>query len=236
MLSSTAILWAILGGILPTLVWLWFWLREDQRHPEPPHLILACFVLGMCAVPLAVPFERLISSVASAPLWIFVGWAFVEEILKYGAAYIGGMHTQAEDEPIDALIYIITAALGFAAAENTLFILEPFIAGEVFTGLITINVRFVGTTLLHILASGIIGAAVAFSFYQKEVLRIEHALLGIVGAVALHALFNFLILHTGSKGMFAVFVFIWIAIIGLLIVFERIKHIRRTAQIMKHES
>ncbi len=227
MLPLSGILWAIIGGILPTLVWLWFWLREDQKHPEPRHLILACFVLGMCAVPLAIPFEKLISSMTAVPLLVFLGWAFVEEVLKYGAAYFGGMHTQAEDEPVDAMIYIITAALGFAAAENTLFVLEPFLAGEVFTGLVTINVRFVGTTLLHILASGIIGAAVAFSFYQRKVLRIEHALMGVTGAVVLHALFNFLILHTGPRGMFAVFVAIWIAIIGLMIVFERVKRIRR---------
>ncbi|MDQ5927744.1 MAG: hypothetical protein QG633_182 [Patescibacteria group bacterium] len=226
-MSPTTIGFALLGGILPTFVWLWFWLREDQRHPEPWHLIIASFLLGALAVPLAVPFERLVHSHITALPLIFLLWAFIEEVLKYLAAFVGGMHTQAEDEPIDAMIYLITAALGFAAAENTLFILEPFITGDIFTGLVTANIRFVGTTLLHVLTSATVGAAVAFSFYKCKTVRIEHLIGGLVAAITLHALFNFLIIHAGPRGIFVVFTLIWVSVIGLLILFERVKRIKR---------
>ncbi len=226
-MSPTTIGFALLGGILPTFVWLWFWLREDQRHPEPWHLIIASFLLGALAVPLAVPFERLVHSHITALPLIFLLWALIEEVLKYLAAFVGGMHTQAEDEPIDAMIYLITAALGFAAAENTLFILEPFITGDIFTGLVTANIRFVGTTLLHVLTSATVGAAVAFSFYKCKTVRIEHLIGGLVAAITLHALFNFLIIHAGPRGIFVVFTLIWVSVIGLLILFERVKRIKR---------
>lgn len=216
-----------MGGILPTLVWLWFWLREDARHPEPKRLIVLSFILGMCAVPLAIPLEQLFTYVSTLPLIVFFGWAVIEEVLKYIAAYAGGMHTQAEDEPIDAMIYLITAALGFAAAENTLFILQPLLTGDLFTGIVTLNVRFIGTTLLHILSSATIGAAVAFSFYKSSRIRHEYFLLGLAGAVVLHTIFNFLILHAGSAGIFVIFASIWILVIGLLLLFERVKRIRR---------
>jgi RsiW-degrading membrane proteinase PrsW (M82 family) len=225
-MSPTTIGFALLGGILPTFVWLWFWLRED-RHPEPRHLIIASFLLGALAVPLAVPFERLVQSHITALPLIFLLWAFIEEVLKYLAAFIGGMHTQAEDEPIDAMIYLITAALGFAAAENTLFILEPFVTGDIFTGLVTANIRFVGTTLLHVLTSATVGAAVAFSFYKCKTVRVEHLIGGLVAAIALHALFNFLIIHAGPRGIFVVFTLIWVSVIGLLILFERVKRIKK---------
>lgn len=218
---------AILGGVVPTFVWLWFWLREDRKNPEPRHLILLSFVLGGCAVLLAVPFEKLIESSGAPLLVILLGWAIVEEALKYLGAFAGGMHTQAEDEPIDAMIYLITAALGFAAAENTLFILQPFLTGDIFTGLVTANMRFVGTTLLHILSSSAIGAAIAFSFYKRKKVKKEYFIGGFALAVGIHALFNFLILKSGPNQLFTIFVFIWIAIIVLLMVFERVKRIRK---------
>jgi protease PrsW len=226
-LSPLSILFAIAGGILPTLVWLWFWLREDAQHPEPNRLLLLTFILGMCAVPLAIPLEQLFTHLGFGPLVVFFGWALIEEALKYVAAYAGGMHTKAEDEPVDAMIYLITAALGFAAAENTLFILQPLLVGDVFTGLVTLNIRFIGTTLLHILSSATIGIAVAFSFYKNRRIRHEYFMMGLVGATVLHTIFNFLILRAGSVGIFIIFVFIWILIIGLLLLFESIKRIRR---------
>jgi RsiW-degrading membrane proteinase PrsW (M82 family) len=224
---TSPILLAILGGVVPTFVWLWFWLREDRKHPEPRHLIILSFILGGLAVPFAIPFEKIIESSGAHLLIILIGWAIVEEGLKYLAAFIGGMHTQAEDEPIDAMIYLITAALGFAAAENTLFILQPFLTGDIFTGLVTANIRFVGTTLLHILSSSVIGAAIAFSFYKRKKVKKEYFIGGFGIAVILHAVFNFLILKSGPNHIFTIFLVIWIAIILLLMVFERVKRIRR---------
>jgi RsiW-degrading membrane proteinase PrsW (M82 family) len=51
------------------------------------------------------------------------------------------------------MIYMITGALGFATVENVVITYQNGIADA--TGLILI--RFVGATLLHALASGIIG-------------------------------------------------------------------------------
>jgi RsiW-degrading membrane proteinase PrsW (M82 family) len=226
-LSPLSIIFAVLGGVVPTLVWLWFWLREDGAHPEPKRLLLLSFVLGMAAVPVAIPLEQFIAHLTAVPIVVFFGWSIIEEVLKYVAAYAGGMHTQAEDEPIDAMIYLITAALGFAAAENTLFILQPLLTGDIFTGLVTLNIRFMGTTLLHILSSAAIGAAVAFSFYKSQRIRHEFLVMGFILAIVLHALFNFLILRTESTGVFVIFVGIWVLIIGLLLLFERVKRIQR---------
>ena len=231
MAPLNTILIAILGGILPALFWLWFWLREDNKHPEPKRLIALSFVFGMCAVPIAIPFEKLISIYTYSPLVVLIGWAFVEEILKYIAAYSGGMHTQAENEPIDAMIYLITGAIGFAAAENVLFLLSPLSSGEMFTTLITGNVRFIGTTLLHVLSSASVGVFVAFSFYKKRRVRVEHLLFGLALATVLHTVFNFFIINTGQQWMFTIFAFLWVAIVILLLIFERVKRITHRTNI-----
>lgn len=225
--ALSTILIAFIGGFLPALFWLWFWLREDNKHPEPKRLIALSFLFGACAVPLAVPFEKLIDYFTYSPIIVLIGWAFVEEALKYIAAYAGGMHTQAEDEPIDAMIYLITAAIGFAASENVLFLIHPLSNGEMFTTLVTGNVRFIGTTLLHILSSATVGAFVAFSFYQRKRSRFEHMAIGLVVATALHAVFNFFIINSGQTWMFTIFAILWFAIVVLMLIFERVKRLAR---------
>src|SRR3989344_60322 len=52
---------AVVGGGLPPLLWLWFWLNEET-HKEPKFLILATFVGGMITVPIALYFEELLDS------------------------------------------------------------------------------------------------------------------------------------------------------------------------------
>jgi RsiW-degrading membrane proteinase PrsW (M82 family) len=41
---------AVLGGVLPPLIWLWFWLKEDTRRPEPKALIGLAFLSGILAI------------------------------------------------------------------------------------------------------------------------------------------------------------------------------------------
>jgi len=36
---------AVLVGIIPSLFWLWFWLKEDKEDPEPSGLIAFLFYL-----------------------------------------------------------------------------------------------------------------------------------------------------------------------------------------------
>src|SRR5690349_9398840 len=89
--------YAFIGGFLPALVWLYFLLKEDYRHPEPRAVLLMAFMAGMAAVPLAVPLESLFRDYAyhsiagCSPylplcLPIITGWAVIEEVLKYGLA------------------------------------------------------------------------------------------------------------------------------------------------------
>jgi RsiW-degrading membrane proteinase PrsW (M82 family) len=217
---------AFLGGILPAFFWLWFWLRQDRKNPEPRRLIIATFVLGILGVPLAIPIERSIELVIPASIVVIVIWALIEELLKYLAAYIGGMHTEAQDEPIDAMVYMLTAALGFAAAENTLFIFNPLIEGDVFIGILTGNIRFISTSLLHVVSSSIVGAAIALSFYKRKKVRHEYFWHGLALAVVMHAAFNHFIVQSEGIGLFVVFIALWVCVIGLMLLFERVKKVR----------
>ena len=217
---------AFLGGVLPAFLWLWFWLHEDKRRPEPRGRIFAVFLAGMLIVPVAVPFQRWVADNFSGQSTILFFWALIEEILKFAAVWWVALRSRDFDEPIDAMIYFITVALGFSALENSLFIFKPLAAGDAITGLVTGNLRFMGAMLLHTLSSGTAGLFLALAFYfQKTWRRVEYIVLGVFLATLLHTVFNFFIINTeGSvKQTFVVFSIVWLAIIFVILAFERVK-------------
>lgn len=197
----------ILLGIAPSIIWLSFYLRKDV-HPEPKKLILKVFVLGMLAAILAAFIENLIfKGFYYIPLpfpileiiYIFLGVALIEELLKYQAVdkkYVilkNGIIQDTEcDEPTDLMIYMIVAALGFAALENILiFSLKNLPVLEIF---LVASLRFIGATFLHALCSGAFGFFIALSFLQRKK-RICFLTAGITIATLLHGIFNYSIIR-----------------------------------------
>lgn len=224
--SSTYFLIAFLGGLIPALFWLWFWLREDKARPEPRTLIFSAFLAGMAVVAIVLPLQKFAIGRFHGEMLIYV-WVIIEEVLKYSAALIVVLWNRAVDEPIDCIIYMISIALGFAALENALFIYNPLIAGEYADSFITANFRFLGATLLHVLASGTVGVMMAFAFYKRDILKVAYATMGLFIAIILHALFNFFIIDANGETVLGVFLFVWMGIITLFLVFEKVKHLER---------
>ncbi len=219
---SLALLAAVVGGILPALLWLVFWLMEDRCDPEPKRYIFFCFIAGMIAVPLVLPLEKLADTYFSGSQLLFV-WAALEELIKFGAAYLAALRFRVFDEPLDGVIYLVTAALGFSALENVFFLVTPAFDGDLLRTIVTGDLRFIGASLLHTLSSATIGIALAFSFYKAAAWRRVAALMGVILAIALHTLFNFFILTSGSGSTFLVFLAIWIGIVALLFAIEQVK-------------
>lgn len=226
MLSIQTLFFALLGGILPALLWLWFWLKEDKKRPEPRGLIILAFVAGMVSVPLVIPLEQIVKAFSmNITLLTVTLWAAIEEIMKYAAAILIILRRKAVDEPIDTIIYMITIALGFAALENTFFLLNSDIG--IVDNILTGNLRFLGATLLHVLASATIGVAMAFSFYKSESIQKIFRSLGLILAIVLHSSFNFFIINSNGEKILIVFLFVWIGVIILLLSFEKVKHITK---------
>ncbi|OHB25734.1 MAG: hypothetical protein A2542_02040 [Parcubacteria group bacterium RIFOXYD2_FULL_52_8] len=228
MAIPSAIIWAFLGGLVPALFWLFFWLKEDKIHPEPKGVIALAFVAGMGSVLLALPLELMFAHYVPEGVLRILLWAASEELVKYWAAsYSAFHHNRNFDEPVDAMIYLISSALGFAAAENAFFIFGALQGFPITVTIISGGMRFIGATLLHVLASATIGACMAFSFYRNSFVKEWHLVLGVVLAILLHTLFNFLILMLEAQGLQAytlgVFVLVWIGILVLLFYFEKVK-------------
>ena len=222
-LTASTLFFAIAGGFLPSLLWLWFWLKEDNK-PEPRVNLIYTFIAGMIAVPISMFFEYLtLFQAGLVGSFSLLAWAFIEEILKYGAVRIAAFSRPSFDEPVDAIIYMITAALGFASLENTLFIVKTFYDGGILSGLDIGNMRFIGATLLHTASSAIVGAFIAFSLRNNKRNLKRNTYIGIFVAGLLHFIFNYLIMENGGGNVLKILMPLWFIIIILIFIFEKVK-------------
>lgn len=218
--------YAFIGGLLPALVWLYFLLTEDSRCPEPRPVILFAFVIGMLTVYFAIWPEQYAREKLDDEFSIILSWSLIEETLKYIAAAAFILWRRAVDETPDYVIYMLTVALGFAAAENALFLIAPLMGNGEASALVTNNLRFLGSTLLHVLASSAIGFALALSYYRGALVRIVCGSLGLILAVALHAAFNLLIMRNSGSQALSAFFLVWTVAVVFFAAFEILKYFR----------
>ena len=174
-------------------------------HPEPKSAIIKVFLYGAAISLPAIAIEksvfwggeRLSMSLFATYLFdTFLGVALTEEFLKFLAVDIGISKSREFDEPVDAMIYMITAAMGFAAAENILIVFQIKPLAEIFEVSLF---RFLGATFLHALASGICGIFIGLSFYKRRG-KWKMVSIGLFFAVLLHGFYDFYIMK-GEGGL-----------------------------------
>ncbi len=222
-----------IAAFLPTLIWLVFFLRED-RHPEPRRLIAYTLSVGaLVSVPtllVQLVYNNLLGSGANFTFASVLGLALIEEFFKFFAAYAAIHRDPAFDEPVDAMVYAVTAALGFATVEN-FFVIGNF-ANTVllmpWTDVLqTVALRFIGATLLHTLTSALVGFYWAKGLIQRRVA--PSIAIGLVLATALHTAFNFLILRYQNTDLIYPSLFLVFVAFFVLNDFERLKVIPQAA-------
>ena len=216
---------ALVFGLLPGFAWLVFYLGEAS-HPEPKRLIAFTFIVGMAFGFFTVAIENIFTGWATGigiqelSLLSLFGLAAIEEVMKFTAAHFAINRNPEFNEPVDAMIYMIVAALGFATLENIGAIsgISPQ-AAIIPAVLETISLRFVGATLLHTLTSGIVGYYWALGIVRGKVPR--YIITGVVMAAILHTTFNYLILTYGD----AVYSVVFLIVIGFFVLndFEALK-------------
>jgi RsiW-degrading membrane proteinase PrsW (M82 family) len=231
----------VAAGILPSLLWLAYYLRKDC-HPEPKSMVAKTFLMGIILSPVAIIlqliFVQLWSRLSGVPATTdgpgFYLWAsFVEELVKFYAVQMIVLRTADFDEPIDAMIYMVIAGLGFAAMENILVMVR--VTPDGLNSTISIwMLRFVGATLLHALSSAILGYFLALSwFYDHH--RSKLLLFGIFLATIFHFAFNMFLSISSYKALSLAYATALLCVMALFVsvLFDKIRerHQKRTAQL-----
>jgi len=232
----------IVLGILPSLIWLFYYLREDV-HPEPKRMILEIFLWGaLITLPVLLIQigltnllnETNINSLFKNLLYWFLIIAFSEEFFKYLVIRLKVIDSPDLDEPLDAMLYMVIAALGFAAVENIFYLFMPIgqmsfdqLIGKI---LVIDVVRFVGATFLHTLCSAAIGYSLAISFCEVKTKNIS-LVAGIIMATALHGFYDLSIITLPEPAKFIVPIVIILTL--AFFVFSGFEKLKRMKSICK---
>lgn len=232
MFTQYALVFAL--GLLPSVVWLIFFDLEESEHPKPVGDLVFAFVAG-AAMTFAALFAqltllRLLQENGLAPhsLSGITLFATIEELLKFGIVFLLVSRRPSFNRPIDAMIFMITVALGFAAVENIASLINQGGLETVITNAKSLEVvvlRFLGATLLHCTTAAIIGFHWAVGWLRHKLLAV-HITIGIIIASLLHAVFNYLIITTGPSSWALAFA----ATIGffVLIDFEELRSVEES--------
>ncbi|MDO8515728.1 MAG: PrsW family intramembrane metalloprotease [bacterium] len=227
-------------GLLPGLIWLAFYLQEDP-YRESRRLIFYIALWGAISALLAYfaeiqvnpllaqvgipPFDPP-NSIPSMPLLIapLIILAYIEELFKFGAAYFAVHKNPEFRQPIEAMVYTIVAALGFATVENIGAISGAFQAAPSTLAALSdvfqiTSFRFIGATLLHTLTSGIVGYYWGLTIYSRGKQRFVVG--GLIIATFIHAIFNYLIITFGN----VIQPILFLLVIGFFVLgdFEKLK-------------
>lgn len=185
--------YVLILGFAPALFWLWYFYIKDRYAPEPRGWILRIFVLGMLStIPIAL-VEAGIGALYPSDLFLAMVVApVVEEVGKFLVVYWFVFRRPVFDEPIDGIVYAVTAALGFAALENFVYLFAAY--SETLTLPLELSVlRAVLSVPGHALMSSMWGYALGHSLVTPHPLITRLIFQGLLLAIVLHAAFNFLI-------------------------------------------
>ena len=209
------VIFLILLGLLPSFAWLVFF-SQRRRASRTEKMIAKVFMAGALMTIFVAVLQFSLQKIFVSFSASFFVFAVIEEVFKFLAVYLVVRKSRFFDEPVDAMIYMITAALGFAMVENIAVALN---ASNIQEAIGAMTLRFVGATLLHVLTSGIVGYYWAKSLVLKNqflvIGRWPLIIKGLILASLLHMIFNYLILV--SKEQILIYPTIFLIIIALFL-------------------
>lgn len=174
----------------------YFWVR-DRWDREPPSLIWKLFGLGcLSIIPaalLAVLFfglETVPDTIFGAFMYAFVAAGLIEETIKLAFVYIYTRKSRHFTEEYDGIIYAVAVGLGFAFAENILYVVASYLENS--EGLSIAILRAFTAVPAHALDGVILGFFIGRSQFQKTTIgKLTQNLIGLALAVAFHGLYDF---------------------------------------------
>jgi RsiW-degrading membrane proteinase PrsW (M82 family) len=188
---------AIPLAVVPALLWLVYFYVRDIHEPEPTHYVVGVFLLGaLVAAPIASFVTDALFKVpawGALPRWglteavaAFLILAPAQEVSKYLVVRYTVYLSDEFDEPMDGIVYMTAAGLGFATAWN---IKQMTHAPQL--ALTTAAINAVTTTLAQASLSGVVGYALGRAkFLGSEGRQTRVLALGLAAAIALSGAFS----------------------------------------------
>jgi RsiW-degrading membrane proteinase PrsW (M82 family) len=200
------IYYVFLSFLFPFL-WIFYFYKKD-KHPEPVFWLFFAFLLGISSAIISYYFQKNLDLFLTENWQRYLLFALIEEFFKFFVILLFIFPQKVFDEPIDAMIYMMFSALGFAFFENLFLVLSP----KTINVVSTLFFRFFGANLLHILASSLIGYGYAFLVKTR---RIFPLVVSFFSGTFLHFLYNYIIISL-PPGFILVLPILWAVFLVVL--------------------
>jgi protease PrsW len=202
---------AILLAAVPAFLWLGYFYMQDRHEPEPKHYVAGMYLAGgFVAAPIAsFIMNSLLPARESALALSVTGDRVLHAILVVGLAQEFAKFVLVRysiylskefDEPMDGIIYMTAAGIGFATAENVRYFTS---VGGVFLGIGAGNAVII--SMAHACFSGVQGYALGRAKFggRTPLLRNLMLTVGLLTAAVLNGLFNLLEERVSNAGLTA---------------------------------
>ena len=202
------------AALLPPLYLMWQIYRADKVEQEPVRLIIRTIVFGVIAVfPTMVVESILIRTIHSVPPYggvltrlaeNFIGVALVEEFFKLLAVRLSVWKREEFDYTFDGVVYGVSAAIGFAAFENLLYVYDG--------GLVTAGFRAITAIPGHTIFGIFMGMHLGIAKYKEARGDMNaasyHKLMAWIVPTVLHGFYDFICSSNSFMGMVIFIVFL----------------------------
>lgn len=222
---------AVFMALIPALVLMFIIYKQDKIESEPPSLLVKLSLLGGAMVVPAAFIETVFTGLLSifvpdsydfVYLYIenFIIIAIAEEGLKFLVLYLATWNDKNFNYRFDAVVYAVFVSLGFAAAENIMYVLN--------LGIGIVPIRALTAIPIHCICGIFMGHNYALAKscvrWNMDLRKIAYLLLGVFIPVLIHGFYDFRVsTYAGRlKLLFILFV--------LVLDFVAIKSVRSYAE------
>jgi protease PrsW len=184
--------WWAIAAAFPVL-WIWAFYREDRLEREPPWMLGVAFLLGCVAIIPARVLENVFlphglgssDTLLARSVGVLLIAGPIEELCKFAPVRLHIYHWAQFNEPMDGILYSVATAIGFATAENVLYMIDPAEGPHV------ILARGPAATFAHLVFAGFWGSALGWSKFMtdRRAARFMVAV-GLLWAFVTHGLFD----------------------------------------------
>ena len=218
-------------AILPAVIILYYVYKRD-KFPEPPRVVFITLLLGIGVtfpLLLIIPFvegilENLNLGLESDNFYMsFIRAAFLEETMKFLVLIYYCLHLDEFDEPMDALVYGVAVAIGFATFENWEYVVRAAEESIGFAKEVALLRAFTAVPL-HALAGVFMGFFLMDAVFEKKNRKLN-LFLSLFFPVCLHGLYD-LILFSDNISNWWIYILIGVFLIRAFFVFRKERNLQ----------
>lgn len=183
------LIYLLIAALLPALLLIYYIFRKDQLKPEPKWQLIkgfffgvasACFVL-MVFAGCESPRDESPIPLGGAILQAFWYAAIPEELSKFLMLWLLVRRNRFFDENIDGVVYSVCVGMGFAGAENILYLISNY-DSWVFVGIS----RALISVPCHFFLAVVMGYYYSLAHFGDETRKRKNLCLAIAVPILMH--------------------------------------------------